>query len=251
MTFVAAAQRTDDSREKAFALSPLGVPSDELSDAVRWLWEELAFVWLEFEGRLAVVPVVAHVEHGTVTVDEYRELLLGLRQQVIEGGRWIALAASSMSIELFSVRSLLIMHAAEEHTDYQMLERDYESVGGNPADMNAQPKNIGSDALSAYMFHQAGQPDPLNLFGAMFVIEGLGSAKAAGWAKSIKEQLGFDDEQVSFLAYHGANDDGHFEKLRMILSHPLIDQALAERLAKTAKVVARLYALQLEELGNV
>ena len=231
--------------------SPLGPPSDDLSPAAAWLWEELAAVWFDFEKRLSATPIVSHVENGTVTVEEYRELLLNLRQQVIEGGRWIALAASSMSIDLFPVRSLLITHAAEEHTDYQMLERDYASVGGDPTQMNAQPKNIGSEAFSAYMFHQASQPDPLNLFGAMFIIEGLGSAKAAGWAKNIKETLGLEDEQVSFLAYHGVNDDSHYEKLRMILSHPLIDQALAERLAKTAKVVARLYVLQLEELGNV
>ena len=85
----------------------------------------------------------------------------------------------------------------------------------------------------------------------MFIIEGLGSAKAAGWAKQIKDALGLDDSQVSFLAYHGLNDDTHYEKLRMILSHPLIDMPLAHRLVKTAKVVARLYALQLEELDNI
>jgi 3-oxoacyl-[acyl-carrier-protein] synthase-3 len=85
----------------------------------------------------------------------------------------------------------------------------------------------------------------------MFIIEGLGSTRAAEWAKQICDALGLDDGQVSFLAYHGVNDDAHFDKLRAILSNPLIDQALAERLAHTARVVARLYALQLEELDNV
>ncbi len=61
---------------------------------------------------------------------------------------------------------------------------------------------------------------------------------------------GLTDDQVSFLAYHGANDDSHYDKLRMILSHPMIDMPLAKRLVRTAKVVARLYALQLEEIGN-
>ena len=197
------------------------------------------------------MPLVRRLDEGTVTLDDYRELLLNLRQQVVEGGRWIALAASSMSIELFPVRSLLIKHAAEEHTDYQMLEQNYVSVGGDLATMLSQPKNIGSEAFSAFMFHQAAKPDPLDLFGAMFIIEGLGSSKAAGWAARIQELLGLEEEQVSFLAYHGVNDDSHYEKLRMILSHPLIDMALAERLVRTAKIVARLYALQLEEIGNI
>ena len=221
------------------------------SEATQYLARELDVVWADFEQRLAQVPIIRRVEDGTVTVDDYRELLLNLRQQVIEGGRWIALAASSMSIELFPVRSLLIRHAAEEHTDYQMIEHDYVSVGGDLDTLLHQPKNIGSEAFSAFMFHQAAKPDPLDLFGAMFVIEGLGSAKAGHWARRLQEVLGLADDQVSFLAYHGVNDDSHYDQLRMVLSHPLIDLPLAKRLVRTAKVVARLYALQLEEIGNL
>lgn len=232
--------------------SPLGADfGRDGTEVTQYLARELEKVWDDFEARLDQVPLVRRLDEGTVTLDDYRELLLNLRQQVVEGGRWIALAASSMSIELFPVRSLLIKHAAEEHTDYQMLEQNYVSVGGDLATMLSQPKNIGSEAFSAFMFHQAAKPDPLDLFGAMFIIEGLGSSKAAGWAARIQELLGLEDEQVSFLAYHGVNDDSHYEKLRMILSHPLIDMALAERLVRTAKIVARLYALQLEEIGNI
>ncbi len=232
--------------------SPLGADfGRDGTEVTQYLARELEKVWDDFESRLDQVPLVRRLDEGTVTLDDYRELLLNLRQQVVEGGRWIALAASSMSIELFPVRSLLIKHAAEEHTDYQMLEQNYVSVGGDLATMLSQPKNIGSEAFSAFMFHQAAKPDPLDLFGAMFIIEGLGSSKAAGWAARVQELLGLEDEQVSFLAYHGVNDDSHYEKLRMILSHPLIDMALAERLVRTAKIVARLYALQLEEIGNI
>ena len=147
-----------------------------------------------------------------------------------------------MSIDLIAVRSLLIRHAAEEHLDYHMLEHDFASVGGDPRLMASTPKNIGSEAFSAFMFHQASQADPLDLFGAMFVIEGLGACKAARWAEGIKASLGIDDGQVRFLAYHGVNDDTHYDKLRGVLTNPLIDRPLAERLVRTAKVVARLCA---------
>ncbi|HSV39338.1 MAG TPA: iron-containing redox enzyme family protein [Nocardioidaceae bacterium] len=251
MSFIRTEDRTDALREKAFEISPLGSPSAELSEAATWLWEELAFVWLDFEERLAQVPVMSRIQSGTATVEDYQALLLNVRQQVVEGGRWIALASSSMSLPLFPIRSLLIQHAAEEHTDYQMLERNYVAAGGDLAVMLSQPKNIGSEAFSSYMFHQASTPDPLHLFGAMFIIEGLGSAKAAGWAKSVQQSTGLPDEAVTFLAYHGEADEDHYQKLVGVLSHPLIDRPLAERLTKTAKVVARLYALQLEELGNI
>ena len=151
---------------------------------VRWTVLELAGVWSDFERRLAKVPLVRRIETGTATLDDYRRLLLHLRQQVVEGGRWISRAASNFSVELFELRSAAIRHAAEEHRDYQLLETDYCAVGGSLAEIQGAPKNIGSEALSAYMFHQASQPDPVDLLGAMFVIEGLGTAKVLGWARA-------------------------------------------------------------------
>lgn len=252
MPYIRHEARTDADREAARATSPLGADFGiDGTDVQRWLSEELAFVWSEFEDRLAAVPVIQRLDDGTVSLDDYRSLLVNLRQQVMEGGRWIALAASSMSIALFPVRSLLIGHAAEEHKDYQMLEDNYVSVGGSADEIRNRPKNIGSEAFNSYMFHQASQPDPLNLFGAMFIIEGLGSSKAGGWADSLQSALGLNDDQVSFLRYHSENDgDSHYDKLRGILMHPLVDDELARRLARTARIVGRLYALQLEELDN-
>lgn len=132
-----------------------------------------------------------------------------------------------------------------------MLERDFVSVGGTPEEIYRQPKNVGSEALSSFMFHHASQPDPLDLLGAMFIIEGLGTKKAAEWADQLKARLGLQDDQVTFLRYHGKNDDDHFEKLREVIRSGYVDRKIAERIVKTAKVVARLYALQLEEIDNV
>jgi 3-oxoacyl-[acyl-carrier-protein] synthase-3 len=84
----------------------------------------------------------------------------------------------------------------------------------------------------------------------MFVIEGLGAAKALRWARLLQEQLGFADDQVSFLRYHASNDDDHFERLRASLRAGFLDRHAAERIVTTARVVARLYALQLEEVDS-
>jgi 3-oxoacyl-[acyl-carrier-protein] synthase III len=212
---------------------------------------ELARVWSDFQRRLGRVPIVRRIEDGTVTLADYRRLLLNLRQQVVDGGRWISLAASSFSAEKFGLRSAAIQHAAAEHRDFQLLEHDYAAAGGDPRDMAVTPANIGSAALSAFMFHQAGQPDPVDLLGAMFVIEGLGARNAAGWADRLQHCLGLADEQVSFLRYHADGDDEHFEVLRAALTSGLLDDADLTAVARTARVVARLYALQLEELDHV
>jgi 3-oxoacyl-[acyl-carrier-protein] synthase-3 len=233
------------------AASPLGAPSPDDSPVIAAAFCGLAEVWAELQRALSRVPVISRIEDGTATLDDYRRLLLNLRQQVVDGGRWISLAAAHFSTDLFWLRSAAIRHAADEHRDYQMIERDYTAVGGDPDEMASTQANIGSCALSAFVFHRAGQPDPVDLLGAMFVIEGLGMRKAGLWADRLQAHLGLRDDQVSFLRYHAAGDDEHFGILRAALRSGAFDDAAMARIVKTAKVTARLYALQLEELGNV
>jgi len=215
------------------------------------LMRRLARVWVDFETQLNRVPIIDKLDRGKLRIEDYRLLLLNLRQQVMEGARWIARAASNITVEHFPLRSMFIGHAGEEHRDYQMIERDYLAVGGSLEEIQRAEKNLGSEALSAWMFHRASQENPFDLLGAMFIIEGLGARMARRWGLKIREQLGLDDKQVSFLLYHGANDDNHFSKLEAAIGSGLLTEEIARRIVKTAKVTARLYALQLEELGNV
>jgi 3-oxoacyl-[acyl-carrier-protein] synthase-3 len=231
--------------------SPLGQPEAADTPAAARAISELAGVWAEFQRTLDRVPIVRRIEDGTATHDDYRRLLLNLRQQVVDGGRWISLAAANFSAELFWLRSAAIQHAAAEHRDYQLLERDFAAIGGDPGAMAATPANIGSAALSAFVFYRAGLPDPVDLLGAMFVIEGLGKLKAAGWAERLQQSLGLRDDQLSFLRYHADGDDEHFQILSAALRSGSFDDSAVTRIVKTARVVARLYALQLEELGHV
>lgn len=233
------------------AQSPLGGKLGEDADPVlRRLVLDLALVWADFERLLRAAPIVRRIEAGKATLADYRMLLRNLRQQVMEGARWIARAASNVSVELFPIRSMFISHAGDEHRDFQMLERDYCALGGSLDEIVGTPKNVGSEALSAFMFHRASQPDPLDLLGAMFVIEGLGRMKAGQWAEALKSQLDLADGQVSFLRYHGQNDDQHFDRLREVLASGVVTGEVAARIVKTARVVARLYVLQLEEMDN-
>jgi 3-oxoacyl-[acyl-carrier-protein] synthase III len=233
------------------ARSPLGEPSPGDSPAVARVLGDLAGVWADLQRALARVPAVRRISDGTATLEDYRRLLLNLRQQVIDGGRWISLAAANFSAELFWLRSAAIRHAADEHRDYQLLERDFAAVGGDPALMAATAPNVGSSALSAFVFHRAGLPDPVDLLGAMFVIEGLGAANAAGWADRLAASLGLRDDQLSFLRYHADGDSEHFGLLSAALRSGLFCDAAMARITATARVTARLYALQLEELDHV
>ncbi|MGB3723824.1 MAG: iron-containing redox enzyme family protein [Pacificimonas sp.] len=211
----------------------------------------LAQVWIDFESALVTVPIIDRLTSGRLRLEDYRRLLVNMRQQVIEGSRWISRAASNLSPAHEDLRTKFVKHAAEEHRDYLMLERDYLATGGNVAVMHRTPKNIGSEALSAFMYQAASQPDPVGLLGAMFIIEGLGERLAAGWADAIRAQLDLGTDCVRFLAYHGANDEDHMAMFDAALAGAVTTEDIGADIVRHAKIVARLYRLQLEELDNV
>ncbi|WP_235550508.1 3-oxoacyl-[acyl-carrier-protein] synthase III C-terminal domain-containing protein [Paenibacillus sp. Soil750] len=215
------------------------------------LVRQLVNVWIDFEQKLAHVPIIHKLYRGKFTLEDYMLLMENIRQQVIDGSQWIARAASYISIENIDLRSMFIAHARDEHRDFQILERNYVAVGGNLVDIQSGEKNIGSEALSAYLFQRASRENPVDLMGAMWIIEGLGCRMARYWGEAIRDQLGLNDDQVSFLLYHSDSDEKHFERLEAGIQHPMLTMEIAERIIKTAKTTARLYLLQLEELGNI
>ena len=214
------------------------------------LVRQLSGVWSDFENRLNVVPIIQKMNEQRLTVEDYRGLLYNLRQQVIDGSRWISRAASNVTRKHFEIRSAFIGHSSDEHRDFEMLESDYVSVGGELESIQNGSKNIGSEALSEYILGQASRENPFNLIGAMFIIEGLGRRVARRWGERIKEQLELEESQIKFLLYHSESDDVHFERLDKAVQSGILTEELVADIVKTAKVVARLYVLQLEEIGN-
>lgn len=219
-------------------------------DLLPSVFRRLFDVWSGFDLALGRLPLIHRIETGTVTLADYRELLLNLRQQVMEGSRWIAKAGSNITVEHFELRSMYIKHSFDEHRDFKMLERNYVSAGGRLEDILAHPKNIGSEAFSSYMFHQAGRENPFHMLGSVFIIEGLGRNLAKRWGERIKKALSLPEEAVSFLLYHGQNDENHIEEMHAALKLLPLDKKLADEVVRAAKTTARLYQLQLEEIGN-
>lgn len=208
----------------------------------------LVRAWFQFERRLAVVPIVRRIDLGTFTREDYQRLLLNLRPQVVEGSRWISRCASSFDREHADIRSVVLCHAHDEHRDYEILETDYVATGGNLKTIREQPRNIGSEALNAFLMHRAGEPNPVGLLGAMWIIEGLGEKMAANWADRVQELTDVDSGCTRFLRYHGDNDDSHMDKLYGLIDRVCINQGVADDVVLTASVVGRLYAMQLEEI---
>jgi 3-oxoacyl-[acyl-carrier-protein] synthase-3 len=209
----------------------------------------LAVVFADFEARLEQTPLIRRLTRGRFTVQDYGAFLIGLRQQVKEGALWMSRAASNIDDDHLELRSRLMRHAVTEHRDFRLLEADYLAIGGTEAEIRGAEKNIGSEALSAWMYHQASQPNPFGLLGAMWIIEGLGQIKALEWGRLAQSRLGLPDEAVRFLVYHGENDVEHIAEFEEMLGLVLPDEAVARRIVRVAEVTARLYALQIEEIA--
>lgn len=223
--------------------------TSEQTDAVADVLRKLTVVFTEFEGRLEQTPLIRKLTRGRFELADYQEFLVQLRQQVKDGALWMSRAASNIDEAHLELRSTLMKHAVTEHRDFRLLEADYVATGGDVNVIRAGEKNVGSEALSAWMFHEASQRNPFGLLGAMWIIEGLGSIKAQEWGRRVKETLSLPDEAVRFLLYHGENDAEHIEEFKSMLAMVLPDEAIAKRIVKTAQVTARLYALQIEEIA--
>lgn len=216
----------------------------EVADVLR----RLAVVFAEFEGRLEQTPLIRKLTRGRFALEDYRAFLIGLRQQVKDGALWMSRAASNVDETHLELRSHLMRHAVVEHRDFRLLEADYLGTGGELAEIQGAEKNIGSEALSAWMFHEASKANPFGLLGAMWIIEGLGSIKAAEWGRLAQSRLALPDTAVRFLLYHGENDVSHMAEFEEMLALVLPDAQVSARIVRTAQVTARLYALQIEEI---
>ena len=225
--------------------SPSPLHGEETAETLR----KLAVVFADFEQRLEATPLIRKLTRGRFELADYHAFLINLRQQVKDGALWMSRAASNIGEDHLELRSTLMRHAVTEHRDFRLLEQDFVASGGALEDILSARKNVGSEALSAWMFHEASKPDPFGLLGAMWIIEGLGSIKARPWGLKVRERLGLPDEALRFLLYHGDNDVEHMEEFRDMLAMVLPDEAVAERIVTTARVTARLYALQIEEIG--
>jgi 3-oxoacyl-[acyl-carrier-protein] synthase-3 len=223
-------------------------PSDQ-DIAVADVLRKLAIAWTEFEARLEATPLVRKLTRGRFELADYHVFLINLRQQVKDGALWMSRAASNIDEEHLELRSRLMRHAVTEHRDFRLLEADYAATGGDLDTIRNAEKNIGSEALSAWMFNEASRPNPFGLLGAMFIIEGLGSLKAAPWGRLVQKQLAVPDDAVSFLLYHGGNDAEHIREFEAMLRLVLPDAATAARIVTCARVTGRLYALQIEEIA--
>ncbi len=247
--------RSEISLEELAAESPLGQAGISFTSPIpRFLATEFAYLWKEFDLSLEQVPVVRNILDSKISREEYMALICNMRQQVIDGANWISRALSYLNIaenpNFVLLRQRIVQSLYDENMDYQMLENDYVALGGSREDIINQPQNIGSAALSAFMFSESSKPNPIHMLGALFIIEGMGKMKAGEWADRIDSTLDLQGKGLGFLRHHAQADQEHINRFLMLINLPFITEEIAEKMVKTAKITAALYAMQLAHLND-
>ena len=210
---------------------------------------QLAEVWHDYRSRAQRTPLVRKILKGELTREDYLRWMSCWIPQVREGSRWMRAAAARFQDPFLPLRALVERHATDEHLDYATLFEDYKAVGGQAASVDELTRNGGGEALHAFMVSRASRPSPLDLLGAMYIIEGTGSQIIPLLLPKLKRQLRLPDRAFRFLEYHGANDTSHLDRWLAAVTFALReDPSLVSRLVETARITARLYVLQMEEV---
>src|SRR5215470_18322778 len=119
--------------------------------AVADVLRKLAIALTEFEARLEATPLIRKLTRGRFELADYQAFLVNLRQQVKDGALWMSRAASNIDEAHLELRSVLMRHTVTEHRDFRLLEADFVATGGDADVIRAGEKNVGSEALSAWM----------------------------------------------------------------------------------------------------
>lgn len=224
--------------------APPRTPGDDLLGRTL---SELAEVWHDYQSRLRRTPLVRKITRGTLSRAEYLAWMRAWIPQVRRGTHWMRRAVDSLRPPYLELVPLIRAHADDEQDDYQILFADYRRAGGTETDPEALRRNPGGEALDAFMFRLAERENPVDLLGAIYVIEGTGQRVIPQLLPALRRQLDLPPQSFRFLTYHGENDEAHLARwlraLELVLAHGDADAA-RRAIVRTARATAELYLLQ-------
>ncbi|HEX5656561.1 MAG TPA: iron-containing redox enzyme family protein [Polyangiales bacterium] len=210
----------------------------------------LAEVWHDYQSRLRRTPLVRKIARGSFTREDYLAWMRVWIPQVRVGSQWMTRAADHVQAPFADLVPLIREHAGDEREDYQILFADYRDAGGELA-LDQLTRSAGGDALSAFMFARAERSNPIDLLGAIYIIEGTGQRVIPQLLPALRRQLGLPAERTRFLGYHGENDQAHLSRwlraVELVLAYDEQGRHAAQILA-TARATAMLYLLQFEQI---
>jgi 3-oxoacyl-[acyl-carrier-protein] synthase-3 len=221
--------------------------------AMSELISELAAVWHDYQSRLRRTPLIRSITTQSFTPQNYLAWMSSWIPQVRYGSHWMRRAAAQLREPFLELKQLIDAHAQDEQKDYEILFDDYKSAGGPERDLEALRRNPGGEALNAFMFSRAERTNPVDLLGAIYIIEGTGQRVIPQLLPAMRAQLDLPARAFRFLNYHGSNDEAHLARwlraVEIVLAQDP-DGALRREIVKTARATAELYLLQFQYVSE-
>ena len=213
------------------------------------LIRELASVWHDYQSRLRRTPLIRKITTGDFDRADYLAWMSAWIPQVRCGSLWMRSAVMQIREPFLELKALISAHAGDEQDDYAILFDDYRAAGGSATELDDLQRNPGGEALNAFMFRLAERVNPVDLLGAIYIIEGTGQRVIPQLLPALRSQLRMPERAFRFLSYHGANDEAHLARWLQAVEIVLAkerDGRHARAILTTAKATAELYLLQFQ-----
>lgn len=171
----------------------------------------------------------------------YTRFLVDSYYHVRAAAKVYALAATRVSMRDEEVRQWLLEHAFEEYGHHRWIEDDLKAMKYDVSRLETSKPSVPCDSLVGYMYYIAGHENPMGTIGDTYVIEGLSQMFATQLAGNIKGMLGVPDSAVTYLAKHGAADQGHMNEVRDLINSYVRREEDYESIVQVSKVEFALY----------
>lgn len=228
-------------------IAPPHDPSSARNPRAGALIAELAGVWHDYQSRLRRAPLIRRITNKRFTRADYLSWMSAWIPQVRAGSHWMRKAAEHLREPFLGLSRLISEHARDEQEDYRILFDDYRSAGGTEKNLESLQRNPGGEALNAFMFRSAERINPVDLLGAIYIIEGTGQRVIPQLLPELRQQLDLPKRAFRFLRYHGENDEAHLARwlqaIEIVLEADPTPHS-ARRIVETARATAELYLLQ-------
>ncbi len=240
-------------RAAAAERTPVAAPHDAASaddPRLARLLQRLAAVWHDYRSAAWRTPLVQSILQRRFAPSDYLRWMAHWIPQVREGSRWMREAIASMREPYAALGAIVETHASEEQFDFAILFDDYRRAGGTAASLDALRRNAGGEALNAFLHARAATESPVDLLGAIYIIEGTGQRIVPVLLPLLQSQLRLPLDAFRFLTYHGANDEHHLARWLRAVSLVLAADASGradEDIVATARRTAQLYLMQWED----
>lgn len=176
----------------------------------------------------------------TLSLEDYRSLLLTIFHQTQDSPATFALAAGFLPASRFEARSYLMQHAEEEKLHWQWVIEDLANTHYTGPDPRTTLPRIATSAYLGYNYAIA-MRFPIGRLAIAATLESIGARYGGESARRLMMHLNLQPNQVRFFEGHGDTDIGHTRDILDVLAKYELTASEWEHMCHVAKVAGQLY----------